>query len=101
MTPDVLQGLRKGWLGTADYSPAERTGDGGGDRDGHVGKVPTDGHIGVQALTYHLLVLLDDHVGVGPQEDVKIQHPPDGPPGQAWSGLQGHLFARGRERKTW
>lgn len=37
-----------------------------------MGKVPTDSCVGVWALTYHLLVLLDDHVGIGPQEDVKI-----------------------------
>lgn len=63
-----------------------------------MGKVPTEGHTGVWTLTYHLLVLLDDHVGIRPQEDVKIQHPPDGPPGQAWSRLQGHLFGVGGER---
>lgn len=57
-----------------------------------MGKVPTDSCVGVWALTYHLLVLLNDHVGIGPQEDVKIQHPSNGPPGQAWSRLQGHLF---------
>lgn len=66
-----------------------------------MGKVPTDSCVGVWALTYHLLVLLDDHVGIGPQEDVKIQHPSNGPPGQAWSRLQGHLFERkGEEKKV-
>lgn len=61
--------------------------------------MPADGHAGVRALTYHLLVLLDDHVGIRPQEDVKIQHPPDGPPGQARSRLQDHLLGGGRGRK--
>lgn len=60
-------------------------------------------HVAVRTLTYHLLVLLDDRVGVRPQEDVKIQHPPDGPPGQGRSGLQGHLCAEWGQNhsKTW
>lgn len=57
-------------------------------------KVPADSCVGVWALTYHLLVLLDDHVGIRPQEDVKIQHPSNGSPGQAWSRLQSHLCER-------
>lgn len=59
-------------------------------RDGEEGE---RSNIAVWTLTYHLLVLLDDRVGVRPQEDVKIQHSPDGPPGQGRSGLQGHLCA--------
>lgn len=61
--------------------------------------MPADGHVGFQALTYHLLVLLDDHVGIRPQEDVKIQHSPDGPPGQARSRLQCHFFWERKEEK--
>lgn len=63
-------------------------------------EVPVKSCVGVWALTYHLLVLLDDHVGIGPQEDVKIQHSSNSPPGQAWSRLQSHLFEwEGRKGK--
>lgn len=60
-------------------------------------------HLMVCVLTYHLLVLLDDHVGVRPQEDVEVQHTSNGPPGQAWGRLQGHLFAQWGEKhnETW
>lgn len=45
----------------------------------------------LRTFTYHLLVLLDDHVGIRTQEDVEIQDAPDGSPGQAGGRLQGHL----------